>query len=414
MKRLLSFLIITGIVAFIGFKAGVWWLTDQRMAQARTELSHYGVLSRGSINAGLDGRLMLKQARWEDFRLTQPLHIGLAELDSGSPVTLLETLVSSNSLPAEWHLAFEGARLTLEPIMFRDWVLAGADAGHPLPPLFALPCAQDPRQQLGIGDLMRMGIAEIAGDLILRQTSGGLEAELHTAATGSAELSWPDARVTRSGHTVALAQGGKPLQLVVRDEGLMRRLSAYCARETGQDVDGWVRQAVRAFDAGLKQRGYGPSKQILALYRQWLTAGGELGLRIDPASDTLGIPVADTEVPAGTWRVTYNGATVPDLYLTRIRPAQPELPRQAPEPEVPGEKPDVARWHIEELASARAWLGQRVRVTLSNQNQVDGRLVSVDERELEIARAVAGGEVAYPILVRAIQQLEVWHRGQPD
>ena len=38
MKRLLSFLIITGIVLFAAFKAGVWWLADHRMAEARSAL----------------------------------------------------------------------------------------------------------------------------------------------------------------------------------------------------------------------------------------------------------------------------------------------------------------------------------------------------------------------------------------
>ena len=36
MKRLLSFLIILALVVFVGFKAGAWWLADQRLAEART------------------------------------------------------------------------------------------------------------------------------------------------------------------------------------------------------------------------------------------------------------------------------------------------------------------------------------------------------------------------------------------
>ena len=67
MKRLLSFLVITGIVAFAGFKAGVWWLTDQRLAEARTVLSESGVLERGSISSSVDGRVILRQAHWEDL-----------------------------------------------------------------------------------------------------------------------------------------------------------------------------------------------------------------------------------------------------------------------------------------------------------------------------------------------------------
>ena len=83
MKRLLSFLIILALVVFVGFKAGAWWLADQRLAEARTALSEIGVLQRGNISSALDGRLLLKQAGWQDFRLTQPLELGLVELDTG-------------------------------------------------------------------------------------------------------------------------------------------------------------------------------------------------------------------------------------------------------------------------------------------------------------------------------------------
>ena len=65
-----------------------------------------------------------------------------------------------------------------------------------------------------------------------------------------------------------------------------------------------------------------------------------------------------------------------------------------------------------ELESAEQWIDRQVRVTLSNDNVVEGRLVSVSERELEVARVVAGGEVAYPMLIRAIVNFEVWRRGR--
>lgn len=38
MKRLLATLVILVLVGFAAFKAGVWWLADQRMAEARQAL----------------------------------------------------------------------------------------------------------------------------------------------------------------------------------------------------------------------------------------------------------------------------------------------------------------------------------------------------------------------------------------
>ena len=80
MKRLLSFLILLTLMGFASYKAGVWWLADQRLAEARTGLSEFGVLERGTIGSSLDGRVLLKQSSWQDFRLTQPLELGLPAL----------------------------------------------------------------------------------------------------------------------------------------------------------------------------------------------------------------------------------------------------------------------------------------------------------------------------------------------
>src|SRR5690554_378311 len=111
MKRLLSFLIILALVVFAGFKAGAWWLADQRLAEARMALSEVGVLQRGNISSALDGRLLLKQAGWQDFRLTQPLELGLVELDTGSPVSLLTALMYPEPLPSDWQLKVEQASI---------------------------------------------------------------------------------------------------------------------------------------------------------------------------------------------------------------------------------------------------------------------------------------------------------------
>lgn len=410
MKRLLSFLIITGIVAFAGFKAGVWWLMDQRLAEARAALSETGVLDRGGISSSLDGRVIVRKAHWEDFRLTQPLQLGLVELETGSPVTLLTTLLNPESLPEQWRLSVEQASIILEPTMFRNWVTAAPDEAAQVP-LTTLSCAPDPRQQLSSGDLMRMGIPDIRGDLVLEQTPDALRIELNTRETGSLELAWPDARLTLDNVNTPMALGAGPARLTLRDAGLMRRMSAYCARETGLEVSAWAGRGVVALEAGLRARGLEASPQLLALYRQWLMEGGELSLLLSPAS---GLSVRQNPEEEASWEVTYNGAGVPDVFLTPIQQIAPEPPAEALEPVVPPEDPEVEQWYSDSVERAGDWLGHRVRVTLSNDNDVEGRLVSAGDRDLEIARTVAGGEVAYPILTRAITQFEVWRRGRPE
>ncbi|PHQ25317.1 acetylornithine deacetylase [Marinobacter guineae] len=414
MKRLFTTLIILVLVGFAAFKAGVWWLADQRMADARQALEEFGVLHRGSISSGVDGRVVLNGASWQDFELTQPLDIARAEFDAGSPVNLLTGLADPSSLPAQWSLRLDGVSLRLDPTMLRNWVTADGANSEGEQALFVLSCAPDPRQQLGSGDLIRMGIAGLAGDAFLRQDPGRIHAELNTISTGSLELDWPAARVRYQDGDVTISGGTEPLQLTLRDAGLMRRIAAYCAREAGIEPDKWAKRSLDALIAGLEAQGLAPSDQLKALYRQWLLEGGELTVSLQPGEALLGIPVRAEGAGqvSSSWPVRYNGAGVPDVYLTEAKPVIPETPDIAVEPVVPRENPGVEGWYVADMANADQWIDHRVRVTLSNDNVVEGRLVSVSERELEVARVVAGGEVAYPMLIRAITNFEVWRRGR--
>jgi len=414
MKRLLATLVILVLIGFAAFKAGVWWFTDQRMAEARQSLEPYGVLHRGSISSGLEGRLVLNDASWQDFELTQPLDIARVEFDAGSPVNLLSALVDPTNLPAQWTLRLDGLGLTLDPTMLRNWVTAEGANSDGDPALFVLSCAPDPRQQLGSGDLIRMGITALAGDGFVRQTPGNLHAELNTISTGSLELDWSDARIRIQDSELSVSSGAEPMSLTLRDGGLMRRIAAYCAREAGIETTVWAGRVVEALSAGLEARGLAASDQLKALYRQWLLEGGELTVSLQPDQPMFGVPVrADENDGEGlSWPVRYNGAGVPDVYLTEAEPVIQETPEVAVEPVVPREDPETESWYPADLENAGQWVDRRVRVTLSNENVVEGRLVSVSERELEVARVVAGGEVAYPMLIRAIVSFEVWRRGR--
>ncbi|WP_296934612.1 acetylornithine deacetylase [uncultured Marinobacter sp.] len=414
MKRLLATLVVLVLIGFAAFKAGVWWLADQRMADARQALEPYGVLHRGSISSGVEGRLVLNNASWQDFELTQPLEIARVELDTGSPVSLLSALLDPTGLPAQWTLRLDGLGLTLDPTMLRNWVTAEGANSEGDPALFVLSCAPDPRQQLGSGDLIRMGITALAGDGFVRQTPGNLHAELNTANTGSLELDWPDARVRIQDSELTISRGAEPMSLILRDGGLMRRIAAYCAREAGIETGEWAGRAMEALVAGLQARGLAASDQLKALYRQWLLEGGELTVSLQPDQPLFGVPVrgADDDGEGLSWPVRYNGAGVPDVYLTEAEPVAQETPEVSVEPVVPREDPETESWYPAELENAEQWIDRQVRVTLSNDNVVEGRLVSVSERELEVARVVAGGEVAYPMLIRAIVNFEVWRRGR--
>ena len=146
MKRLLSFVVVVVVFGWLLFKAAVWWLADQRLAEAREAFEHLGVIERGTISSGIEGRLLLSGASYQDFRLAGPLDAGRVSFDAGSPVNLLMALIDPGNLPPAWTVRGEQLALILEATMFRNWVTA---AGNTSEALFVPVCGPDHRQQLG-------------------------------------------------------------------------------------------------------------------------------------------------------------------------------------------------------------------------------------------------------------------------
>ncbi|MFN2362262.1 MAG: acetylornithine deacetylase [Marinobacter sp.] len=415
MKRLLTFLVVLTLFCYLLFKGAVWWLADQRFAEARKAVEDIGVIDRGDIRSGVEGRLTLGDGSYQDFRLTQPVDFDRLVFDAGSPLALLTALVNPADLPLHWSLHAENLRLMLDTNMFRNWVTAGADM---TPALFSPVCGPDHRQHLGSGDLLRLGVSGLSGEALVIQRSDGLYGELTTVNAGSVEVNWPGARLDPLQLPGLTESTSSAMAVTLRDGGLMRRVAAYCSRESGVETGEWTNIVMEAFSDALRARGFSASDQLLALYRQWLTEGGELTLELDPSAPVWGVPVRDGGDDAdASLNVRYNHSQVPDVYLARVEPELPEQPEAMLEPVVTGDGGDgpagiVAGWNPADTDDAEFWIGRTVRVILENGNVVEGRLVSVDDSRMEIARLMDGGEVAYPIAIRLVATFEVWRRGQ--
>ena len=405
MKRLLTLLVVLALAVYLAFKGGVWWLTDQRFSEANRAVSEDGVIDHGRIRSGVAGSLTLVDGNYEDFRLSQPLKVGRVRFDAGSPIALINVLFDPSSLPAQWLLQGEQLSMALDNAFFRNWVTASDE--DQAPALFAPVCGPDHRQQLGSGDLLRMGITGVAGEALIRQDGSELYAELTTVETGSVEMIWPGARFNPMAPMAVLDSSAQPMTMTLRDGGLMRRVSAYCSREAGLETEEWTRVVMESFREALAARGFSPSDQLIALYRQWLTEGGELGIELSPGQPLWGVPVG-----ASAAFVTYNSARVPDVYLMSVEPEPEEVSVEAMVPIVDIAGPEGPGWQAADIADAEALNGQTVRVTLANGNVVEGRLAQIDDKRLEVVRLVNGGEVAYPIAIRLIESLEVWRRGR--
>lgn len=408
MKKLLIILVVLALIAWIGFKGAVWYLADSRLGQAREALSEQGVLLRGQIGSSIAGELSLRETHFQPFQLTQGVSIRLLQYQTPSALALLQGLLSPSELPEQWTLTGDGLRLLLDPAMIKTWVSPDPEAP---PALFAPVCGPDHRQRMGAGDLIRMGVTDLSGDFLLRQQPGGLGFEINTSAVGSLELEWPGARLDPTRPDSLPGTTEQPVQVILRDGGLMRKISAYCARESGMTIDAWADAVASDFSAALAARGLEPSDQLRALYQRYVTEGGRLELSLRPSAPALGIPVRrDAGQDVAEFVVGYNESLVPGIYLTAIDSTSPDIPVEAREPVVAAEVEAAPDWRPSPVAEAARWLERRVRVTLDSGRVVEGRLAGVTETRLSVAQALDGGEVAYPIAITGVTEFDVWRR----
>lgn len=413
MKKLLWVVLVLALLGYAAFKGTAWYFTHQALEASHGVGAFEGVVSADSLHSGLSGTVTLDQARYQLFRLTQPVTADAVHFRTSSPVALLRSLILARTLPSQWSLVMDGLRLQLDPAMLKGWVVAGDQQADRA--LFSPVCAPDHRQQLGSGDLIRMGISALTGDATIDQSPDELRIDLNTAETGSLEVLWPDARLSLADPGAVLASSDEVARVTLRDAGLMRKVTAYCARAADMAVTAWADLVTRSFREGLHARGYEPSAQLLALYRQWLTEGGELELELRPADDTWGVPVNQPDARQEglpELSVHYNHARVPGVYLI---PWSPSVPA-AESPVSASVSPAVAKaasgpaWRASAPAAAGPWLDRSVRVTLENGRVVEGRLAGITAERLNVARKTDGGEVAYPIPLTAITRFEVWRR----
>ena len=119
MKRLLTFLVILALIGYLSFKGAVWWLADQRLADAQQAIEELGVIDRGNIRSDLVGRLVLGDGSYQDFRLTRPVAFDRLMFNAGSPVALVRALLDPADLPPHWSLVAENLSLGLDTNMFQ-------------------------------------------------------------------------------------------------------------------------------------------------------------------------------------------------------------------------------------------------------------------------------------------------------
>ena len=405
MKKLLMFVIVAGVLVYGGYRGSAWYVTHTLLTDTRQALADDGVLSWSRIHATLDGEVIIENLRYQSFAMNPPVSSRQAVLSFGSVGALAQWLMERQRWPMQWQLRLDDIGIALDQPLQRDWVQAQNNVRAP----FYRPLCGTAGQRLATSDWRGMGLPELRGVITLNRQADGLYLHGQGGVWGSFDAQFLDAELR---NPLALSEGlkglGERVELIVRDAGLMRRVTAYCSLASDLEPEAWLTQAQQQFSADLAAYGWHPSVQLASLYRVWLREGGELSATLSLTRDAFGLPLRSAATPEdwrAPWQPVYNGAMVPDVYLMAM-PAQ-----VAEEPE-----PVVASIHTapgfmdEPVTEAARWLNRQVRVSLVSGRVVEGRLIAADSEQLNVGRMMDGGEMGYQISLRGVENFQVWRQ----
>ncbi|MAL97391.1 MAG: hypothetical protein CL583_02980 [Alteromonadaceae bacterium] len=421
MKKIGLTIIVAVVLLAVGTYVAIWCGADQFLSRVKSDIAEKGVLTWQGVNPRLDGSVEVRDLELTLFELSQPIRVASATLSMDSAATLVNWLLRPTGVwPDNTRLEVSQAQLIVRPALTKDWLTQTDDTRAQWPrPWHLRACGA--RTQLGGTDLLSMGIDRLEVDLTLHwlgATRDGYElvGELNGNEIGSVDfrlqgeelpIEW--AQLADAGLT-----GWPSMQLVVRDGGFMRRLSAYCAKPGHKDPSGWASAETEALQRDLKQWGIALSPELASLYQSWLHEGGEIAadLPVKPKAEVADINTLAAYFSRDDLLVQHNGRPLAQvgfevdkaIFLAVTEPAS--VQPAAVEPAVA----DHLAWRQTPLATADHWLGRQIRVEMAAGHSLEGHLSDINNRQLIILRRVAGGEFASPAARADVSELHVLRR----
>ncbi|XOZ32898.1 hypothetical protein ACMDCT_11830 [Halomonadaceae bacterium KBTZ08] len=416
MKRLTGALVILLLLGASAFYASLWYGARSAAQELGQAVSPWGNLRWDVVRPTWDGNVMLQGVRWHWFDITRPVKAQRIILEAPGLLALPKWLLRGEQ-PSRWQLQVDNLELVVEPDLFRPWARTQRALSLKRHPLHFHGCGKQPA--LTPADLLRMGVDRASGDVELVDRGSGADGYRYHAAVdagrlGSLSLDWRSQPLRLPVLSDDWTRPALPKQarLLVRDAGLMRRLSSFCAAAEDEPVAEWVRRASRNWADGMAEQGLAPTGATTSLYRDWLAEGGELALEWALKGEAW--PGTGTSAPQ--WqqksglRVIHNDHELEGIGFSVREPREPSAePERSPLVSGDEPKPEPA-FRESDTERASAWIDRRVRLELSSGRRIEGRLVAREGDQLHIRRRLEGGTVVAPFQVTAIERFEVWRR----
>ena len=418
MKRIVGALAIGLLLAALAYYATLWYGARSAASQLENAVSPWGDLHWDSVRPTWDGNATLRGVRWHWFDITKPVLARRMTLEAPGLLSLPSWLLEGDQ-PPQWRITIDNIELTVEPDLFRPWARTRRALSVKRHPLYFHGCGE--QAALIPADLLRMGVDRIAADIELADRGPSADEHRYRAGIdagrlGSFSLAWSG----DSFQLPALSRAWTPpafpgdARLLIRDAGLMRRLSSFCAAAEDEPVREWVERTAAHWGREMADQGVVPTEATTALYREWLHEGGEL---LMTWSLDEGGTIGEADLSAAQWRertglrLTYNDQVLEGIGFRLREPSPPKAETDsAPLVPVEDEPSPQPAFRESDTERAGAWIDRRVRLALASGREVEGQLVAREGDALHIRRTLEGGSVVAPYHRADIERFEVWRR----
>ena len=427
MKRILLLISLALILAALGSH---WYLVRQVEAsldRLASQLAPIGQLSWEGVRVDWHGEARVERLELRPRDSRDPVRVDLLRLSAGGPLSLigLSQDVIAMRLPARLKMNIEGLSL---PVNREIDALIGA-LGLALP-FAAAGCAD--YENFSFYDLGELGLAELHVDLNLSFQLVNQEEEIDLSSRayirGLGDRRWRlRLALDESDRSLANLDSLMASSLLLSfeqeylDLGYYPRLLAFCATQTGLDLNDQIDWHLQAWVEQWEQAGLQPGPLVIAGYRHFLhqpqmlsvraTHETGIGWTADREQSLVELILADMDtsfnLDEGTPVSLSFESTQPPIVAIRrpeLEPAPADIPL---EPDSDIELGMATDWIRIEPSQAAAHISHRAQIQSRDGQRFGGRIAAVDDAFLHLTSRSRIGEFTRPIALDDIESLRV-------
>jgi hypothetical protein len=424
MKKTLKLALLALLLLALS-KAFVAWTMYQTLAEFKEANQDTFLLTYEWISSDLNGVLSIERIEFTPYILKRTFRIERLDVSFDNYVDLLTSVtdIARGDFSDIKSLSISSLSAALQGRSLVNWWSADYSDLW-LKPFGFYACGD--HAFLSAEQFRAMGINDINADLMLIRSGdergqNQLHLDLDLSSLGRLQVNslWADNSLQK-----ALLQGDlsglslSALQIHHQEAGLFRRLNVLCNPLETKDRMVFSTFAARAWQQAMHKQGVMVNDELVDSYREYMFRGGELSLeatwdkafRLSEHKVLLDQALFDFFQA----RLLINGKVVdrPELYIDSqiLFPPPPkpvDMPlQQEKAPWQPGYVPVS-------MTSLGEYPGYRIRVLMRDQKQYEGVLTAVTDYNLELTQNLPGGQVNYPLMLNAIDTVEIWFNSEP-